>query len=651
MVKHKTIWGGPSVFGNNFGSKIKGGPITNISPFPRDILFFNRNGFVLDDTVDADLHIVADDLTVGSNWDSRVGSYVAALNGQPDIGVETPLYPGGGFSGSGYRNGTSGYGFSDYYVFPDDSQHNLTDANEITYEFIMRVGHGTNDEDLLSRYLFPDYNIRVYTSYSAGSYYINAYVGLNVLSALISTQVEPYTYNYVSVMWSGPNKELTLGINGNYSVVTGLGNVIVPAGPCGLLVGCNSNFIAYMATGQLIEVMRHRYKMTQSESTNRFYKFAGMESLAGELPQYYNRSTRGELIVNDKIYSFGQNFPRINQKGLLVENLYNGFLKNNFFQEDLAFLDQWIYFAGGTSTITSYSDSDSFSQIGGTGFKMSMDGAGSFCYVYQDTTALYQANYRIWVDVWVKSVDMGCYPLLYIYNWATGNYYDITNQVWSAVPVYNTITTSSTNLEKFSFTMVNEGVNASYRYSFQGYEEAYNWNKSYIVYGINDNMSEQKQGVKVNRYFANVMAYDYLRYQPTMVKMDKDMINFSITYQSAESIAPYSYMTRFVFADSAGFLKMDLGTNDLRLSDSGASSAAITTSSYVADQQINYMVRWDKVNYQELVIRDITESIQDTNTCVNDIDNAASYFYIGCNPVASNDCLDAYIKNIKFYDV
>lgn len=652
MSKHKTIWGGPSRFSNKLGSKIKfiPFPIAPQLPIPRDILPFNKNGFVLQNTADTDLHIVADDLSLGSDWVSRTGSYIAALNGQPTIGDETPFYPLGGFSGSGYRTATTNYTSSNYYAFPNDSQHDFTDTNQISYEMIIKVGHQYANETILSRYLFPFYNFKVKISYT-GVYSVDVYVGMSITSPQVTLQVDPYTYNMVHIIWDGPTSTLTVGVNGYFSSSTGAGTVNVPAGPCTLNVGCDTNFIDYMTSGQIVEIMRHRYLMPQSTAINRLNNFAGMQSVSGQLPQYFNRSTRGELFVNNKIFSFGSNFPRLNEKGLLLENFYNGFIKNNFFDTDLSFLQEWNYASAGLSTVTAYSDSDSFSQIGGTGIKVYTDNVGSLSYFYQQTTTQYQANYRVNVDIWVKSLDLGCYPVLYIISATSGNYYDITNSLWSATPLYNVITTTSTNIEKFSFSMVNEGSNASFTYFFGGYDLADNQDKSFVIYGISDNMSEQKQSIKVNRDLSTVMSYEYLRYDKSMVKMDKDKINFSITYQSSAAILPYSYMNRFVFADSAGFLKMDLGTNNLRLSDSFGSSALITGSSYVADQEIRYGVQWDKTTSMTLNISDFTESLSVSNSCVNDIDNNLNYFYIGCDPIASNNVLDAYIKDVRFYDV
>lgn len=650
-MKLKTIWGGPSVFSNRFGQKVKGSTPTNLAPFPRDMLNYDSNGYVLAETSDTDLHIVADDLTTGSNWVSRVGSYVAGISGQPTIGSETPFYPSGGFDGVGYRAATTGYTSSDYYSFPSDTQHDITGANQISYEIILKVGHGVVDEEILSRYLFPDYNLRARVAIVGGLPYLDVYVGTTGNPPHVSVLVDQYTYNFIHILWDGPSLTLSVGVNGIFTSNTGSGTVIVPAGPCALFVGCDSNFADYMTTGQIIEIIRHRVLMTQSTAKDRVRLFGGLQSAAGELPQYYERSTRGEIFVNNKIFSFGSYFPRMNEKGVLLQNFYNGFIKNNFFEQDLPLLNQWAYFTSGSSTITTYSDADSFSEIGGTGIKVYTDGSGNPAYFYQTTATQYQANYRTWIDLWVKSIDSGCYPAMYILNSASGKYYDVQNQVWSINPVLNTFTTTSTNKEKFTFSIVNEGANSTYLYYFEGFSVPGNINKSYVVYGISDNMSEQKQCVKVNRDNSNVSSFDYLRYNKSMVKMDKDRITFSVTYQSAASILPYSYMSRYVFADSAGFLKMDVGTNNLRLSDSSGSSALISGSAYTADEKISYSVKWDKNVAYNLSISDITESISASASCTNDIDNNATYFYIGCNPAASNDVIDAYIQNVRFYEI
>ena len=105
-----------------------------------------------------------------------------------------------------------------------------------------------------------------------------------------------------------------------------------------------------------------------------------------------------------------------------------------------------------------------------------------------------------------------------------------------------------------------------------------------------------------------------------------------------------------VFADDAGFLQMDVGTNNLRLSDAIGESVVMTGQVYSSLQKVSYLIKWDDSVLQSMTLANHTQPLSISGDCVYDIDNGSSYFYIGCDN-ASNNQLDGFIRNIKFYDI
>lgn len=655
MAKHKTIWGGPSGPGGVFGIKSKLEPFPNISPgtprSPRNELPFFANGYVLPDVASTDLHMVADDVSNGQNWSSRASAYTALLAGQPSVGNESPFYTNGLFNGTGFRKGITQFDGGNYYAFPYNVNHVITASQSITYEFIARAPHVTNTQTILSSYQFPNHNIDIKFENLFGTWYVTAFMNMSITSCYAFQEVHPYAYSFIHVIWNAPTTTLYIGVNGYFSSSVGAGTTLGTS-PAGLFIGLNGDGSTGLVNGHILEIMRHRYSMPQSVAADRINKFAGMRSTTGDLPISFSRGTKCNLLVNNKLWAFDFHLPCINENGLLLENSGGSLFAANYFDQDLAFLysSTASNLGSGGSSLTRYTDSDSFADVGGTGAKFTYDAVINTAYVLYASSIQYPASYKINMDIWIKALNSGAKCCLQIYCLETSKYYNPDTNTWSVSPTNYPVGTGITTKEKFSFSITFEAVASTLWLVFTGAEFPTNANKSFVIYGFDESKGGYHQSTSVNYATPQAVAFTQLYYDKFFVNLAKDYITFDIKYWGSSSQLPFSYLNRMVFADDAGFLQMDVGTNNLRLSDAIGDTVLMTGQVYSSLQKVSYLIKWDKSVLQSMTLSNQTQPLSISGDCVYDIDNGASYFYIGCDN-ASNNQLDGFIRNIKFYDI
>lgn len=287
-----------------------------------------KNGLVLPDLASTDLHLVADDLTSGSDWASRVGSFTAIKTGtNPTVGLESPLYPSGGFSGSGYRTAMADCAAGAYYKFAYDSAHSLTSSSTVTCHILLRLGVLANEEVYWSRYISAStkYNFRIYSKNDGtNAYRLYVQVDHSTTNAVCNRLLTQMGYCLLTFTYNGSTKVLTMYVNGNV-VTTGSGNVGTSTGVGNIVTDTSSELYigrdpsatpSPMVKGQILEVVRYQEILSSTTIMQHAQRTMGLQTDNGIYPAVaYIRNSAGFVQVNNKIWAFCKDWPLVNENG------------------------------------------------------------------------------------------------------------------------------------------------------------------------------------------------------------------------------------------------------------------------------------------------------------------------------------------------
>jgi hypothetical protein len=296
-------------------------------PVKGSVLTVPKNGSVLTPLANTDLQLVADDLTAGSNWVSRVGSFTANHTGSPTTGLETPLYPSGGFAGVGFRTAVADFTTAKYYKLAYNIAHAITGTSTITYEILMRAGAIATEETVIGRYItaLTKYNLRVYMKNDgSNNYRVYAEVDHLVSNAICRAIVTQMSTFLLTLKYDSATQTLSMYINGQ--LVNNTGDISSSVG-----VGAVSNDILTdfwiglvdttvglpLVKGQIIEVMRHQELLTDTVIYQRAINLMGLRMDDGTYPAVtFIHNSFGFLPVNGKVWAFTRNWPLINENGM-----------------------------------------------------------------------------------------------------------------------------------------------------------------------------------------------------------------------------------------------------------------------------------------------------------------------------------------------
>lgn len=340
MTGKKDFFSGASVIADtqdNIVSTNQKSRIAVSNPYAMPIratMSFGGNGIILADSASTDLHLVSDDLSAGGNWVSRSGGFTANHTGSPTVGLETALYPSGGFVGTGYRTSVADFTTSKYYKLGYNAAHAITATSTVTYEMLIRVGVIATEESFWARYItaLTKYNLRIYTK-DDGSNNYRLYVEVdhattNATCIQLVTQMSTLLLTFT---YDGPSKVLTMYLNGR-PVTTGSGNVGAATGSgavstdtsTDLWIGLTDTVVGKpLVKGQILEVMRHQSVLSAATILQRFQTMSGMQLPDGTFPsQPTIHNSFGFIPVNNKVWAFTRDWPMMNADGILCNVSY-----------------------------------------------------------------------------------------------------------------------------------------------------------------------------------------------------------------------------------------------------------------------------------------------------------------------------------------
>jgi len=359
----------------------------------------------------------------GAIWNSRVGTYFANMAGSPNVSVETPLYPFGGFSGIGYRNSMLSTDV-DNYILPADVSHDLTASSVTSYDVTFMTHDFSDDEIILCNGSALDYNFYIAAVSILGVPNIELRVRCATTDAVIQHPCERSTWYKILMVYHGATNSLSLAVNGKLAALAnGVGAPEV-GGTFGLGIGTGplGNSASKV---RIVEVIRYQEDMLSgSEWFNRCAHFFGLKTNQGLYPTAYGRPTRSSMYVNNKMWQFGADWMRVREYGYLEEGTLSNLLMNSTFTD--AFNTGYSVFG---SLAYYQSDADANIEVGGTGLRIDNDSLGSGCGIYW-ASAFSGASSPNHFSVEWKSLTLGAQAYYYIFNLSTGNFYNEATQSW-----------------------------------------------------------------------------------------------------------------------------------------------------------------------------------------------------------------------------
>ena len=432
------------------GDSTNGGSMASVWRFYAG---YDGTGRVYEELPSTDLHLVVDDAG-GSNWSSRVGPFIASRNGNPTVGLETPLYSAlnSTFNGVGFRTAMQ-CGPIDYYSLPHNSAHDLTSASATTYDISFISGDFANNEIIISNDSSTDYNFYLASLLILGTPYIEVRVRHSVADAYVQFQCSRFSLYRLKITYLGANKILTLASNG-YDIGTSIG-VGTPntGGTQGLFIGKGVGGLPALTT-KIIEIQRHQSILPTSPDWRRLcYRSWNVHDVHDFQPAQLYRNTKAGLNVNNKFWQVGENWPRIDKYGYDSEEVVVNSLQNSTFTE--AFNTGWT--ALGIGNMSYQADVEDNSTVGGTGLKFQNDIIGTDVHANW-LGAFINANTPCFFTCEWKSLTANAQAYFLIFSFGTGNYYDALAQVWQPFPVFNIPNGISLTKQKYDLLFISDVV-------------------------------------------------------------------------------------------------------------------------------------------------------------------------------------------------
>lgn len=587
------------------------------------------NGAILSGLPSTDLHLVTDDIVLGQNWLSRVGSLYATTSGSPVVDNETPFYINGGFTGSGYRKSlTTSAG---NYQIAYDVSHELTNTSTKTFVFIIQTGDFVSNE--------------VFASYGSGLGFNFYFAALDVLGTpTLETRIQcatsdavvqypccKYTFYAVKITYEGATNTLSMAINGvDWSSSVGIGNPISGVGNP-FYIGDNSLGFP-LVTAKLLEFQRHNSILSTADWFTQLCSLYGISDTHSINPVSFIRNSKAGFRVNNKIWQVGPNWPRITELGYLTEGYVLNILRNSIFSEPFG--------VGFTSfnTVSYQADVDDNKCSGGTGLKISNDLLGTLSGVFWSYPFL-GAGVSSWFSFEWKALSVGANAYYTIYNSSTGNFYDANSATWGASIVYNPADTSSGEKVKtdviFNNDIVGGGVfiyllNAA---EVNENESIFFWAQFYPGFNMTASPFIEEITAPVNLKVDDILIYpsSIINYSDGSFECDATPI--------PSSSDPVSYDRIYVGALN-GFIKQLSPSADFIGTDN--TNTTNISVSFNREQSLKLKLSW--VNGGNLVINEKLSGLSNTTTFTAPLDSGDVAF--GCSNAGFTHA-SVYLKNIK----
>ena len=598
---------------------------------------FQGNGIVNGPLASTDLQLIADDLTNNSNWTSRVGGWVVPHTSNPTVGLETPFYPNGGFLGSGYRTAVK-FPSTKYYHFTYNAAHQLTSSSTTSFQIYFKTGNLAANETIWGCFIpgVGNYNLRIQIE-GGITPLISATVGHAGANAYVSSAVEPYTFYSATITYAGATKVLNLIVNGQFeSTSTGIG-AIATDGVSAPYIGTDDGAVQFMSTSQLLEITRDQQVISTSGALRLFLQWAGMQSEKGQLPTNYVRASRGDIFVNNNLWSMGDYFPRMSDKGYLADRLVQNYLVNSDFTES-GFSGWTTAMAGGT-IVSQISGVHPFSGVGGEACNISTDGIPNNGSIKQ-TLAGIGANNQCSLSLDWAALNLGAQAFYQIYNQTSTNYYDELSNTWGAAVVWNSCGTSSLTRQRHSVIFTKENNAGNLDISIGNAADVVNTSKSFEVYhvqfGNNVNWIDERI---VSHATSQVTQQEVLTYSST------NTINyangaFSLTYTPIYSSLQNTASTRSLLNGTLGNVFNNPATFGTFVLSDAFAHAAGSTDTHAALQVLNYSAKWQAGIEMTLIssVSGVVSSLMGSHLDIGDVT-------IGNNP-GMGSATSGYFKNI-----
>lgn len=413
---------------------------------------FLGNGLYTPILASTDLYMVADDAG-GSSWASRVGSQSAVRTGTPDANIETPLYPNALYAGVGYRKAVRMTG-ADYYTIPPNAANDLNSTSQTTYDVTLMVGSNGAAEIVLYNDSSVGYNFYLAVLGGGSAPIIEARVSHTGSDAVCQYACSRFCLYKVKLTYTGSTKTLTMSINGIAETSSaGTGTINSGGGVQGLGIG-GIGGANPLQTSALIEFIRYQTVISDATWFNQVNYFMGMVDSKGNYPNYYVRTTKAAVYVNNKLWQFGPYLPRTTDKGYLSEYDYTNVLQNSTFTEPLG--TGFTQAASGAG-LSYQVDAEDNKTVGGIGLRIDNDIAGIEKGVYW-TSAFVGADVKCWAYAEWKAISGAGVAYFQIYNMTTGRYYNKTTQTWQASPFYIALGATSATKVKTDFFFNNDST-------------------------------------------------------------------------------------------------------------------------------------------------------------------------------------------------
>lgn len=544
----------------------------------------STNGLYAEPRASMDLYMSVDDAG-GAVWNSRVGTYFANRNGTPNVTVETPLYPFGGFAGIGYRNSMLTTD-TDNYVLPADPSHDLTASSVTSYDVTFMTHDFVDDEIILCNGSALDYNFYIAAISILGNPYIELRVRCATGDAVIQSPCERSAWYKILMVYQGASNSLSLAINGKLvSLSNGVGSPNV-GGTFGLGIGTGP-LGSSAEKVRILEVIRYQENMLLgSEWFNRCTHFFGLKTNQGQYPTAYGRPTRAAMYVNNKMWQFSADWMRVREYGYLEEGTLVNVLMNSTFTDALN-TGHTVY--GGALT-TYQADADANNEVGGTGLRVDNDAIGTAAGAYW-ASAFVGASAVCHFSIEWKSLDLGAQAYYQIYNLSTGNYYNESTQSWQATFIENPAGSPSASKVKYDLFFTND-TSASVMFIALSNGAVINGGSviffhtqlmpGYDVHGspfIYESLSATTQ--KSN----DVLNYDGV----SSIDYSNGSVDFDLTVQNSSTEnttgADLSY-----FGGLGKIIYRPLGSSDVWLTD-GTNTASVALA-YPRDYTMRVAARW-----------------------------------------------------------
>ena len=438
------------------------------------------SGIIQPNLATTDLSYIADDLTAGSDWPSRVGSHTAAHVGSPTVGVETPFYPNGGFAGVGYRTSVRSFSSTKYYNIPYFAAAQLNGSSGATvYEIDLKTTVFLSVQTLVSCYISgsANYNHRIYIDTSGN---LTVFWGGGTTSRTTTAALDKYSYHKVYVIFNYSTRRITIRIGGTeYVTSAATAGTHLTDGSTGIRIGEDQNSTSPANATEIIAIQRHQ---EEPDYYTRTAQWCGLPM--GTAVVSDTRQNRAATIqINNKVWGMAKEILRVNEKGYRTEShktyFTSNLLLNSVFR--VAALASWTSSTAGTTTVTDDpSDLQSFYQCGGRSCKIDTDSSNSLGSVAQNIT-ITGVSKQVTVQSWWRAATSGAQLYVRIKNNTTNNYW-VSGSTWSASSTWVPCGTSSTALTYYRAVMTTEASGTGFTVEFGNGADAINASKTIAFY-------------------------------------------------------------------------------------------------------------------------------------------------------------------------